>query len=144
MLDADLKFAPTPIHRMRRCIDQSNGLVSSLPSPSWLDCIINTSGYDFRKGQGTARPRPHAGSAWDQASVPQQRRRSLWLGLSAAAVTDFAIGNLRGCSGEIRVDHLFRQRGALDRREDPVHSTFFPIPVVAAARSSRAPIWTAA
>jgi hypothetical protein len=71
-------------------------------------------------------------------------RRSLCPGLSAAAVTDFAIGNHRRCSGEIRVDHPFRQRGALDRREDPVHSTFFPIPVVAAARSSRAPIWTAA
>jgi hypothetical protein len=79
------------------------------------------------------------------ASMPQvQARRSLGPGLSAAAVTDFAIGNHRGCSGEIRVEHLFRQRGALDRREDPVHSAFFPIPVVVAARSSRAPIWTAA
>jgi hypothetical protein len=71
-------------------------------------------------------------------------RRSLWPGLSAAAVTDFAIGNHRRCSGEIRVDHPFRQRGALDRREGPVHSTFFPVRVVAAARSSRAPIWAAA
>jgi hypothetical protein len=35
---------------MRRCIDQSNGVASSSPSPSWLDCIINTGGYDFRKG----------------------------------------------------------------------------------------------
>jgi hypothetical protein len=45
---------------------------------------------------------------------------------------------LRGLrNGEIRVDHPFRQRGAIDHR---VHSTFFPIPVVAMARSPRAPI----
>jgi hypothetical protein len=30
------------------------------------------------------------------------------------AVTDFAIGNQRGCSGEISVDHRFRQCGARD------------------------------
>jgi hypothetical protein len=36
---------------MRPCIEQSNGLVSLLPFPFWPDCIINTSGYDFRKGQ---------------------------------------------------------------------------------------------
>jgi hypothetical protein len=33
--------------------------------------------------------------------------------------------------------HPFRQRGAIDHR---VHSTFFPIPVAAVARSPRAPI----
>ena len=42
------------------------------------------------------------------------------------------------------IDHPFRQGGALNRPRDRVHSAFFPIPVVAAARSSRAPIWTAA
>ena len=63
-------------------------------------------------------------------------------GLSAAAVTDCATGDHRRCSGEVRVDHPFRQAGALDRREDRAHSTLFPPPVVAAARSSRAPIWT--
>jgi hypothetical protein len=31
-----------------------------------------------------------------------------------AAVTDFAIGNQRGCGGEISVDHRFRQCGARD------------------------------
>jgi hypothetical protein len=36
--------------RMRHCIEQSNGLVSSLLCPSWVDCIIATRGYDFRKG----------------------------------------------------------------------------------------------
>ena len=46
----------------------------------------------------------------------------------------------RRCSGEIRVDHPFRQRGAIDHREDRVHSTFFPLPVVAVAGSPRAPI----
>jgi NADPH:quinone reductase-like Zn-dependent oxidoreductase len=37
---------------MRPCIEQSNGPVSLSPFQSWPDCIINTSGYDFRKGQG--------------------------------------------------------------------------------------------
>src|SRR6266566_4649359 len=36
---------------MRHCIEQSNGLVPSLLCPSWVDCIIATRGYDFRKGQ---------------------------------------------------------------------------------------------
>jgi hypothetical protein len=36
---------------MRPCIEQSNGPVSLSPFQSWPDCIINTSGYDFRKGQ---------------------------------------------------------------------------------------------
>ncbi len=40
--------------RMRHCIEQSNGLVPSLLCPSWVDCIIATRGYDFRKGQGIA------------------------------------------------------------------------------------------
>jgi hypothetical protein len=31
------------------CIAQSNGLASLSPFPSWPDCIINTSGYDFGK-----------------------------------------------------------------------------------------------
>src|SRR5437773_9132760 len=39
--------------RMRHCIEQSNGLVPSLLCPSWVDCIIATRGYDFRKGQPT-------------------------------------------------------------------------------------------
>jgi hypothetical protein len=37
--------------KMRPCIEQSNGPVSLSPFRSWQDCIINTSGYDFRKGQ---------------------------------------------------------------------------------------------
>jgi len=37
---------------MRHCIEQSNGLVPSLLCPSWVDCIIATRGYDYRKGQG--------------------------------------------------------------------------------------------
>jgi hypothetical protein len=37
--------------KMRPCIEQSNGLASLSPFPSWPDCIISTSGYDFRKGQ---------------------------------------------------------------------------------------------
>ena len=37
--------------RMHPCIEQSNGLASLSPFQSWPDCIINTSGYDFRKGQ---------------------------------------------------------------------------------------------
>jgi hypothetical protein len=44
--------------RMRRCIEQSNGLVPSLLCPSWVDCIIATRGYDFRKGQVTAGYKP--------------------------------------------------------------------------------------
>ena len=34
-----------------RCIEHSNNLALLSPFPSWLGCIINTSGYDFRKGQ---------------------------------------------------------------------------------------------
>jgi hypothetical protein len=37
---------------MHPCIEQSNDLAPLSPSRSWLDCITNTSGYDFRKGQG--------------------------------------------------------------------------------------------
>jgi xylulose-5-phosphate/fructose-6-phosphate phosphoketolase len=36
---------------MRRCIEQFNGLVSLSPFRSWPICTINTSGYDYRKGQ---------------------------------------------------------------------------------------------
>ena len=39
------------LQKMRRCIDQFNALALSSPFRSWLDCTINTSGYDFRKGQ---------------------------------------------------------------------------------------------
>ena len=37
---------------MRPHIEQFNALVPLSPFRSWLDCTINTSGYDFRKGQG--------------------------------------------------------------------------------------------
>jgi hypothetical protein len=37
--------------KMRPCIEPSNGPASLSPFRVWLDCIINTSGYDFRKGQ---------------------------------------------------------------------------------------------
>jgi hypothetical protein len=37
--------------KMRRCNEQSNDLVPLSPFRYWLDCITNTSGYDFRKGQ---------------------------------------------------------------------------------------------
>ena len=33
------------------CIEPSNDLASLSPFRSWLGCITNTSGYDFRKGQ---------------------------------------------------------------------------------------------
>ena len=39
---------------MHPCIEQSNGPVSLSPFPSWPDCIINTSRYDFRKGHVVA------------------------------------------------------------------------------------------
>jgi hypothetical protein len=41
--------------RMRHRIEQSNGLVPSLLCPSWVDCIIATRGYDFRKGHHVIR-----------------------------------------------------------------------------------------
>jgi hypothetical protein len=47
-------------------------------------------------------------------------------------------------SGEIKVGRLVRQGGARDRHEDPAHSTFCPMPAVAAAQSSRAPVWRTA
>ena len=34
---------------MRRYVELSNGLAVSSAFPSWLDCTINTCGYDFRK-----------------------------------------------------------------------------------------------
>jgi hypothetical protein len=43
---------------MRPCIEQSNDLALLSPFPSWLGCIINTSGYDFRKGQHSAAVSP--------------------------------------------------------------------------------------
>src|SRR5436305_12494383 len=41
--------------KMRPCIEQSNGPMSLSLSQSCPDCIINTSGYDFRKGQDVSR-----------------------------------------------------------------------------------------
>jgi hypothetical protein len=42
--------------RMRPCVEPSNGLAPLSPFPSWPDYIINTSGYDFRKGQDIGLP----------------------------------------------------------------------------------------
>ena len=41
--------------KMRRCIEPSNGLALLSLFRFWVGCIINTSGYDFRKGQGAPR-----------------------------------------------------------------------------------------
>jgi len=38
--------------KMRPCIDWFSDRAPLLPFRYWLGCIINTSGYDFRKGQG--------------------------------------------------------------------------------------------
>ena len=43
------------LHKMRHCIEQSNGQVPSLLCPSWVDCIIAARGYDFRKGHAERR-----------------------------------------------------------------------------------------
>jgi hypothetical protein len=40
---------------MRPCIEPSNDLAPLSPFRSWLDCTTNTSGYDFRKGQGVIK-----------------------------------------------------------------------------------------
>jgi hypothetical protein len=65
-----IKRAPTwHYSKMRRCIDQSSDLAPLSPFRSWLDCIINMSGYDFRKGQpGRSSP--------DWRSRPMKSRRS--------------------------------------------------------------------
>jgi hypothetical protein len=39
--------------RASPCIEQSNGAARSSPCPFYSGCIINMSGYDFRKGQAT-------------------------------------------------------------------------------------------
>src|SRR5262249_54552141 len=39
--------------RMRHYVELSNGLAPSSQFRSWLDCIINTSGCNFRKGQAS-------------------------------------------------------------------------------------------
>ncbi len=64
---------------MRRCIERSNGLVPLSPFPSWPDCIINTCGYNFRKGQ-VKLPKTgalllsgdavHFKENWDNRAVP--------------------------------------------------------------------------
>src|SRR5215831_4901538 len=41
--------------RMRHYVELSNGLAPSSQFRSWLDCIINTSGCNFRKGQDHLR-----------------------------------------------------------------------------------------
>jgi hypothetical protein len=41
---------------MRPCIERSNDLATLSPFRSWLDCTINTSGYDFPKGQPLLPP----------------------------------------------------------------------------------------
>ena len=43
--------------RMHRCNGRSSGLAGSPPFLSWPGCIINMSGYDFRKGQGRTETR---------------------------------------------------------------------------------------
>jgi putative transposase len=49
-----IRCALTWHHRkMRPCIEQSSGLVSLSLFRSWLGCITNTSGDDFRKGHVT-------------------------------------------------------------------------------------------
>jgi len=46
------------LRKMRPCIEQSNGPVPLSPFQSWQDCIIDTSGYDFRKGQAAGQVTP--------------------------------------------------------------------------------------
>src|SRR5689334_8574496 len=58
--------------KMRPCIEPSNDLALSSPFRSWLDCITNTSGYDFRKGQDVPRCGTRCGSEW---ASPRKRRR---------------------------------------------------------------------
>ena len=50
---------------MRPCTEQPNDLAPLSPFRSWLGCITNTSGYDFRKGQGanSNEPKITAGQA---------------------------------------------------------------------------------
>jgi hypothetical protein len=50
--------------KMRPYEGPSNTLVVSLPFLFWPDCITNTSGYDFRKGQGVS-----TGDRYAQASI---------------------------------------------------------------------------
>src|SRR4029079_3946722 len=58
-----IKCAATWHYRkMRPRIEPSNDLALSSPFRSWLDCITNTSGYDFRKGQDMDRQAKPAGS----------------------------------------------------------------------------------
>jgi hypothetical protein len=60
---------------MRLCIERSNDLVTLPPFRFWLDCTINTSGYDFRKGQEPviALPRAPAGVRLRQEGISKQQ-----------------------------------------------------------------------
>src|SRR5262245_26587114 len=51
-----IKRASTcPYRKMRPRIDWFSDLAPLLPIRYWLGCIINTSGYDFRKGHAALR-----------------------------------------------------------------------------------------
>src|SRR5437588_9900946 len=65
--------------------------------------------------------------------------------ISLSVTTDFhrVGGWLTRTRAVNQIRPTVRERGAFARHEAPVHSTLFPSPVVAAARSSRDPIWPA-
>ena len=44
------------LQKMRPCTEQSNDLAPLSQFRSWLGCITNTPGYDFRKGQDITEP----------------------------------------------------------------------------------------
>ena len=51
-LEAENLFLRHQLVIALRCVEQSKVLVPLSLFPSWQGCITNTSGYDFRKGQG--------------------------------------------------------------------------------------------
>ena len=65
---------------MRHHVELSNGLAPSSQFRSWLDCIINTSGCNFRKGQAGGWIQARLEQEWDKkppqpqpSYVPPQR-----------------------------------------------------------------------
>src|SRR5450830_1633739 len=65
--------------KMHPCVEQSNGLVPLSLFRSWLGCITNTSGYDFRKGQLPTIGFPVGRRLDDLVLVPENGRSRIIL-----------------------------------------------------------------
>jgi len=116
---------------MRLCIDRSSELAPLSAFRSWLDCTINTSGYDFRKGQGVTRNCGHNGRF--------SSRRNDWTSPRGTKQTS-RIGSLMSAFDPKRTQPRFRfpdEQGPKATRLQGRH--FCPSQAFVFARSGSAP-----